>query len=182
MKRRLLLAALLLPVLLSSCDDSGDTDNWIVTNYTSEDLTVCVGESVVELAAGASEKLYGAGKAGATVSVAENELLADGEHYAYYTSVDSSGDYWIKLSVYQTLVLTYEVKNDAAVAVCVWDGEEQLVDSEDEAVLIASGGTDELVFYEAEPVLRFLDEAGEYEYAWTQNYDSGSGVYYIRVY
>lgn len=181
MKRLLLLAVLLLPVLLS-CDDSGETDNWIVTNYTSEDLTVCVGESVVELAAGESGKLYGAGKAGAAVSVTENELLADGEHYAYYTSVDTSGDYWIKLSVYQTLVLTYEVKNDASVAVYVWDGEEQLLDSDDEAVSIASGGTDELVFYEEEPDLRFLDEDGAYEYAWTQNYDSDAGVYYIRVY
>ena len=182
MKRRLLLLALLVPVLLSSCDDSGDTDNWIVTNYTSEDLTVCVGESVAELAAGATEKLYGAGKAGVAVSVAENELLDDGEHYAYYTRVDSSGDYWIKLSVHETLVLTYEVRNDAAVAVCVWDGEEQLLDSDDEAVSIAAGDTDELVFYDDEPTLRFLDDAGEYEYAYTQNYDSDGGVYYIRVY
>ena len=181
MKRLLLLAALLLPALLS-CGDDGETDNWIVTNYTSEDLTVCVGESSVQVAAGGSEKLYGAGKAGSAVSVAENELLADGEHYAYYTSVNSSGDWWIKLSVWATLVLTYEVKNDAAVAVCVWDGDEQLVDSDDEAVSIAAGGTDELVFYEAEPVLRFLDEAGEYEYAYTQNYDSDGGVYYVRVY
>ena len=182
MKHLLLLAALLLPALLSSCDDDGETDNWIVTNYTSEDLTVCVGSSSVQVAAGASEKLYGAGKAGSAVSVAENELLADGEHYAYYTNVSTSGDYWIKLSVYQTLVLTYEVKNDASVAVCVWDGEEQLLDSEEEALSIAAGGSEQLVFYEEEPALRFLDEAGEYEYAYTQNYDSDSGTYYIRVY
>ena len=182
MKLLLFVAALVLPLVFSSCEDSGDTDNWIITNYTSEALTVCVGTSSVELGAGATEKLYGAGKAGASVSIAENELLDDGEHYAYYTQLDTSGDYWIKLSVYETLVLTYEVKNDASVTVYVWDGDELLLNSEEEALSIASESTEDLVFYEDEPGLRFLDEAGEYEYAYTQNYNSDSGTRYIRVY